>query len=80
MSHRNLNFYNGSTGFHLGGVRKNGSITNANFFDMLTNVWLEVEAVNSVQNGLLLAASMHQLFDNFQILVNPEVSKLLYLR
>ncbi|KAL2701532.1 hypothetical protein AAEP93_008351 [Penicillium crustosum] len=39
---------------------------------MLTNVWLEVEAVNSVQNGLLLAASMHQLFDNFQILVNPE--------
>ncbi|KAJ5944490.1 hypothetical protein N7516_004658 [Penicillium verrucosum] len=47
-AHRNVNFYNGSTGVHLGGVRQSGSITNANFFDMLTDVLLDVEATISI--------------------------------
>lgn len=48
MSGRNVNFYNGSTGAHLGGVRQNGSMTTANFFDMLMNVLLDVEATISI--------------------------------
>lgn len=32
--------------------------------------------MNSVQNGLLLSASMHQLFDSYGVSVNPDVSQL----
>jgi hypothetical protein len=31
-------------------------------------------AMNSVQNGLLLEAGIHQRFDSFSISVNPDVS------
>ncbi|KAJ5541442.1 hypothetical protein N7494_006518 [Penicillium frequentans] len=46
---RNVNFYDGATGAHLGGVRQNGSITQANFFHMLTNVLLVVDAPISIR-------------------------------
>jgi hypothetical protein len=46
---RNVNFYDGSTGVHLGGVRQNGSITNANFFHMLMDVLLVVDVIISIR-------------------------------
>ena len=30
-------------------------------------------AINSVQNGLLLASDIHQLFDNYSLSINPDV-------
>lgn len=36
-------------------------------------------AINSVQNGLLLQSTVHQLFDAFIISINPDVSFLLLL-
>ncbi|KAJ5822657.1 hypothetical protein N7447_004997 [Penicillium robsamsonii] len=50
-SRRNVNFYNGSTGAHLGGVRQNGSISNANFFHMLMDVILVVDEPISIHFG-----------------------------
>lgn len=45
---RNVNFYDGVTGTHLGGVHQNGSITNANFFHMLMDVLLVVDRMISI--------------------------------
>lgn len=47
---RNVNFYDGLTGAHLGGVRQNGSITNANFFHMLMDVLLEADGIISIHH------------------------------
>lgn len=47
---RNVNFFDGSTGAHLGGVRQNGSITNDNFFHMLMDVLLVVEATITIKS------------------------------
>lgn len=47
---RNVNFYDGLTGAHLGGVRQNGSITNANFFHMLMDVLLEADGIISIDH------------------------------
>ncbi|KAJ5921812.1 hypothetical protein N7516_009515 [Penicillium verrucosum] len=47
---RNVNFYDGLTGAHLGGVRQNGSITNANFFHMLMDVLLEANGIISIHH------------------------------
>lgn len=44
-----MNFYDGSTGARLGGVRQNGSITNANFFHMLMDVLLVVDGIISIR-------------------------------
>jgi hypothetical protein len=49
FSRRNVNFYDGSTGAHLGGVRQNGSITNANLFQMLMDVLLVVDGIISIR-------------------------------
>lgn len=40
---RNINFFNGQTGEHLGGVLQNGSISNETFFDMLMYTLLDVD-------------------------------------
>ena len=31
------------------------------------------DAINSVQNGLLLESAIHELFDTYQISINPDV-------
>lgn len=36
---------------------------------------INTNSMNSVQNGLLLTSSIHRLFDNFLVSVNPYVSK-----
>ncbi|KAJ5151579.1 hypothetical protein N7492_009874 [Penicillium capsulatum] len=46
---RNVNFFDGVTSAHLGGVRQNGSITNANFFHMLMDVLLVVDGMISIR-------------------------------
>jgi hypothetical protein len=33
-------------------------------------------SINSVQNGLLVSATMHQLFDSYLVSVNPDVSQM----
>ncbi|KAJ6146185.1 hypothetical protein N7497_008167 [Penicillium chrysogenum] len=48
---RNVNFYDGLTGAHLGGVRQNGSITDANFFHMLMDVLLKVDGISIHHRG-----------------------------
>ncbi|KAF3023218.1 hypothetical protein E8E15_002528 [Penicillium rubens] len=48
---RNVNFYDGLTGAHLGGVRQNGSITNANFFHKLMDVLLKVDGISIHHRG-----------------------------
>jgi hypothetical protein len=45
-----VNFFDGSTGAHLGGVRQNGSITNSNFFHMLMDILLVVEAMITIKS------------------------------
>ena len=45
---RNVNFYNGTTGAHLGGLHQNGSITNANFFHILMDHLLVVETIVTI--------------------------------
>ena len=45
---RNVNFYNGTTGAHLGSLHQNGSITNANFFHMLMDHLLVVETMVTI--------------------------------
>lgn len=50
VSLRNVNYYNGQTGDHLGGVRQNGSITNANFFHMLMDILLVVDGIITISN------------------------------
>ena len=47
---RNVNFYDGATGTHLGGVKQNGSITNANFFHMLMDILLDVDGIVSIRS------------------------------
>ncbi|KAJ5576592.1 hypothetical protein N7535_003518 [Penicillium sp. DV-2018c] len=47
---RNVNFFDGSTGDHLGGVRQNGSITNINFFHMLMDTLLIVESTITIKS------------------------------
>lgn len=47
---RNVNFFDGSTGAQLGGVRQNGSITNINFFHMLMDTLLIVEATITIKS------------------------------
>lgn len=34
--------------------------------------------INSVQNGILISAHMHQLFDSYVISINPDVSQILH--
>jgi hypothetical protein len=48
-STRNVNFYDGVTGAHLGGLTQNGSITNANFLHMLMDVLLVVDGMVSIR-------------------------------
>jgi hypothetical protein len=36
--------------------------------------------INSVQNGLLLNSSIHQLFDTYKVSINPDVSVLCFLK
>lgn len=47
---RNINFFNGQTGEHLGGVIQNGSISNENFFDMLMYTLLDVETQITIRS------------------------------
>jgi hypothetical protein len=43
------------------------------------NRWITIPSpkggpINSVQNGLLLKSDIHQLFDSYQVSINPDVS------
>jgi hypothetical protein len=45
---RNVWFYDGLTNELLGGVQQNGSITNENFFEMLTSILLVVDTPTTI--------------------------------
>lgn len=59
-SPRNVFFYDGTTGDLLGGLKQNGSVTQANFFDMLVNTLLAVTrpiSITSQATGQAIAPS-----------------------
>lgn len=75
--------WNGWTGFeaaHVFPLEKETLWNQYNFSRWITNTTGRHSAtINSVQNGMLMASTLHTAFDSFLVAVNPDVSYLLGL-
>lgn len=58
---------------HVFPLAHQGHWVSENFGRWITIPAANGETINSVQNGLLLRADIHRLFDNYDISINPDV-------
>lgn len=64
------------TGFeaaHIFPLGYEGHWTENDFGRWITIPSASGESINSIQNGMLLDATIHALFDNYDISINPDV-------
>lgn len=72
-SFNGVSFYSGFEAAHIFPLAYEGHWTANNYGRWMTHTPERGGTINSVQNGLFLNAAVHQLFDSYNVSVNPDV-------
>ena len=76
MRINDISFYDGFEAAHVFPLAYEGHWRDQNLSRWITQGPIIGGAINSVQNGLLLASDIHQLFDNYSLSINPDVCEI----
>ena len=68
-----INNWTGLRASHVFPLAYEKTFIESNSSRWITNLGEGETGINSCQNGLLLAATVHQLFDMYQIAIDPDV-------
>ena len=68
-----LNVWTGFEAAHIFPLAYEGEWEEQGYGRWITSIPISGGTINSVQNGMLLNSSIHQLFDSYHLAVNPDV-------